>query len=282
MAFQKILIPLNGRTDMSLTCDKAFEIAAEFSSYIDALFIRPDPRDAIPLLGEGMSVSMIEDMISISEQEAEKCAKISRDTFNKCVDGMGIQSKSASWIEAKGSEDVTVADFGKLADLIVVSRPMENEEISSSSMVNAVLFETGRPVYVVPPLSSSSNVNAVPAHVAIFWNASSQSAHAVGAAMPFLEKAKRVTVFTSNNDASLSPAQDIEAYLKCHGILSNRLFLDDGISTDAETMLNNAMDCGADLLVMGAFTHSRMRRFILGGMTKYVLENAKIPLFMVH
>jgi len=221
-------------------------------------------------------------MISVSEQEADKCAMISRGTFNSCVDRAGVPSTSASWIEAKGSEDVTVADFGKLADLIVVSRPMENEEISSSSMVNAVLFETGRPVYVVPPASAASNGMTRPKHVAIFWNASSQSARAVGAAMPFLEKSKHVTVFTAKNDTSLSPAHDIESYLKCHGIQSDTQSLAEGILTDAETMLTKAMECGADLLVMGAFTHSRMRRFILGGMTKYVLENAKIPLFMVH
>jgi len=291
MAFRKILLPLNGRSDLSQTCDYAFKLALQFTSHVEALFVRPDPRDAIPLLGEGMSVTMIEDMIAISNKEADKYATKSRETFDQSVAGREIKvtdtpdinSATANWLESKGPEDTAIECFGKLADLIVVSRPVDNDEIPASNLLNTVLFETGRPVFVTPPVTVKQSMEGFPKHVAVFWNASTQSARAVGAALPFLHKAGKVTVFTTKgDDVSMTNSKDLVSYLAWHGIAAQPHFVDEGGRSESEALLEKATECGADLLVMGAYTHSRMRRLILGGMTGHVLDNSTIPLLMAH
>jgi len=262
--------------------------AKALGAHVEILLIRSDPKDTIPLLGEGMSVTMIEDMIQISDKEGRERAAKGQKAFNELVKKLSIKvtdkpsanGASATWSEETGREDEITARRGRLADLTVAGRTTANSDVSSTLTLNAALFDTGRPVLVVP----AGGAVDFGKHIAISWNGSAQSARAVSAAMPLIRAAKKVTVLTADSDRTSSAASsELVGYLEWHGIKAGaKTFQASSQQSIGEGLLAECADAKADLLVMGAYTHSRMRQLILGGVTRHVLEESSLPLFMAH
>ena len=121
-------------------------------------------------------------------------------------------------------------------------------------------------------------------HIAISWNGSAQAARAVGSALEMITRAEKVTVLTAESArTSAARAPELVAYLEWHRIAPDtRTFSIEGRQPGGADLLAECVRIGADLLVMGAYTHSRVRQLILGGVTRHVLEEAEIPLFMAH
>lgn len=287
MTMRTVLVSANGADTSKTLLDSAFRLAKDLDAHLTVLHVKADPRETIPLLGEGMSVSMIDDMTRLAEEEGENRAKRARAHFDKCVsENTAIQSQepsavgySVSWVEASGREDDVVAQFGRVADLIVVSRPNVEVEAGHTLVLNAALFETGRSVLVVPP----EGMGAIGRKIVVSWNGSAQSARAVSSALPFLKNADEVTVFTIEGPrtAGQSSTGMIE-YMAYHGIKCSTRTLAKAGTSVGEDLLKEAKSVGADMVVMGAYTHSRMRQMILGGVTSHVLDNSPLPLFMAH
>ncbi|MER8678037.1 MULTISPECIES: universal stress protein [unclassified Mesorhizobium] len=145
--------------------------------------------------------------------------------------------------------------------------------------VNAVLFGSGRPTIILP---EDANVGAID-HVIIAWDGSRVAARAVADAHAFLQCASKITVLTVTDEKSL---RDIGERLALS--LRKRGFPAEGISIDLEdrpigvTLQARAVSMGADLLVMGAYGHSRMRDFVVGGATKSVLGDLRLPVLLSH
>ena len=152
--------------------------------------------------------------------------------------------------------------------------------------LNAALFDSGRPVLVTPPgdQGGASKPFSVGGHVAISWNGSAEAARSVGSAMGLISKADKVTVLTVDSDrTSAARAPELADYLEWHGVVPDtRTFSADSGPSIGEALLAECGTLGVDLLVMGAYTHSRVRQLILGGVTRHVLEQATLPLFMAH
>jgi nucleotide-binding universal stress UspA family protein len=267
-------------------------LGRDLEAHVDVLHIQSDPKDTIPLLGEGMSVSMIEDMIQIAEKEGGDRASVGRQAFDRLVSGFNLAvgddpnsaGASASWSQEIGRNDEVTARRGRLADLIVVARPTASSDVLATLTLNAALFDSGRPVLVTPPAGGAVKPFATGGHIAISWNGSAQSARAVGSAMCLITKADKVTVLTAASDrTSAARAPELAAYLEWHGIVPDtRTFACEGGQSIGTALLAECGKAGVDLLVMGAYTHSRMRQLILGGVTRHVLEQATLPLFMAH
>jgi nucleotide-binding universal stress UspA family protein len=289
MDIRTILVPTDGSEAANPVVEAALALGRDLAAHVEVLIVRPDPKDTIPLLGEGMSVAMIEDMIQIAEKEGRERANRGRRAFDDLVKKLSIavrdkpdaKGASAHWGEEVGRDDEVTARRGRLADLMVVARPTATSDVSSTLTLNAALFDTGRPVLVVPPGGGKIGNN-----VAISWNGSAESARAVSSALPLLKRAAKVTVFTAATPKIPSVrAQDLATYLQWHGIKPDAHTLDTK-TTDrqaiAVALLAALTEGNVDLLVMGAYTHSRMRQLILGGFTRHVLENATIPVLMAH
>jgi len=287
MTIRIILAPIDGTDESKPALEVAVGIAAAFSAHVTALHVRTDPKESIPLLGEGMSVAMIEDMVHIAEAEADEKGKTARGHFDACLSERGITvtsdpdtaGASAEWREEWGRDDDVVARYGRLADLIVAPQPTGDSDVSLTLALNAALFDTGRPVLVVPPGSGS----ALGRKVAVSWNGSAQSSRAVGSALPFLKNAEEITVFSVESPRTQSSkSRDVSKHLAWHGLrCSTREIVGSGGTVGVELM-KEVEKAGIDLLVMGAYTHSRVRQLILGGVTRHVLENAKLPVLMAH
>ncbi len=289
MPIRKLLLPLTSTAAGAAALGTAALVARRWDAHIAALHVRVDSRDVAPLAGEGLSGAMIEEMMTATEREGEKRAAAVRAQFDQVMQAEHISVRdpadadaaargpTAAFVSITGREDDLVAQQARLADLAIVPHPDGGEDVSSSDALHAVLFDSGRPVLIAPRVRPA----AVGSRICVGWNGSAESAAAVQAVLPWLQRADAVQVLWSDDYQRRGPrAPELLAYLALHGVRAQtRAFkpLDREVGAG---MLAAATEFGADLLSMGAYSHSRLRQLILGGVTRHVLEHAAIPVMM--
>jgi nucleotide-binding universal stress UspA family protein len=286
MAIRKLLLPLTGTAAGEAALATALIAARIWNAHVTALHVRVDSRDVAPLAGEGLSGAMIEEMMSATERESTDRAHAVRAMFERFVAAHGVivtdarrgaAAATASFATVTGREEDLVAQQARLADLTVVPHPEAGEDVSSSDALHAVLFDSGRPVLIAPH-DPPSNLGS---RICVAWNGTAESAAAVLAALPWLQRASAVRVLTSDEYHRRGPlAADLVDYLNLHGISPDIMAFR---AIDREVgagLLAAARDFEADMLAMGAYSHSRLRQLILGGVTRHVLEKATIPVLM--
>jgi nucleotide-binding universal stress UspA family protein len=284
MTVRTILVPVHGADSDPSTLGTAFDVARDLGAHVNALHVRVDPTEAIPMLGEGMSGTLVQDLVDLTTRESAARARRAKESFDAALEtaGLGLADTpstagaSARYTETAGREDDVIVDAGRLVDLIVVGRPARAPEAQVGLTLNVILFETGRPVLV----GARDARPRIAGHVAIAWNASAEAARAIGAALPFLALAERVTIVSVGGErASQDPCAGVARYLAWHGVSA-----DDQVVLGRRSVGEALYEvCGdADLVVMGAYTHSRLRELILGGTTRYMIEETDLPLFMAH
>ncbi len=285
MTIRKIVVPVDGTDATRLSLETAFRLGRDVGAHVEVLHARADPRLAVPLVGEGMSGAMIEELIDLTEKESAARAVKAREMFDRAREAAGVAvaetpaktGPTTGWIEAVGSEDEILVQRGRLADLLVVARPTAHAEAPSVVAFHAAVFETGRPVLVTPLEPRETFGRAV----AISWNASAEAARAVSAALPLIERAETVRVLNVDTDGTEEDgAEGLVDFLAWHGISADKQVVAKGDGSVGAAIVAACAD--ADMLVMGAYTHSRLRELILGGVTRHVLEHAPLPLFMAH
>ncbi len=292
MAIKTILVPIDGDENVKHALESAFTFAQTFEAHVEVLHVCMDPKTAVPLLGEGMSGAMIEEMISLSERENKQRSGAAKKVFDDVCQAYSVSPSDAKpnpkiggneftccWVEETGREEEAIARHGRLNDVTVCSRPLEGCDFPSMATLNAALFETGHPVLLTPPNVSKSFGK----HVAIAWNGSAEAARAVRMGLPFLAAAEKVSIVTAETDKTArKTADDLAVYLAWHGVNADPVYFSPAGHGVGEAMLLECGKIGADMLVMGAYTHSRVRQLILGGVTSHVLDSATIPVLMSH
>ncbi|WP_041794754.1 universal stress protein [Pararhodospirillum photometricum] len=270
----------------------ALLIARTMGCHVEGFHVLIDAASAVPYVGEAMAGALIEEMVEAAEKDARERADRARAMFlGVCqahkipldVTPPGDCTLNAAWHEAQGPEPEQVALRGRVADLLVLGQPGPRGAPPSLLTLNAALLESGRPVIVAPPQPPSS----VGQRVAIAWNGSAEAARAVLGAMPFLVRADAVTLLIAadgdGQDNAPIRAAELERHLAWHGVDATTRFLEAASGgRTGEALLDACADAEADLLVMGAYTHSRLRQLILGGVTRHVLERATLPVLMSH
>lgn len=185
---------------------------------------------------------------------------------------------TASFLLAEGHAAKRLMARARVSDLVVLARFTHPNGLPLD-LPEALVRGSGRPILIAPP-SPMARLRTV----MICWKDAPEPARAVGAALPYLQEADRVfVVAVDEGDAVGSDtADDVAAYLGWHGIRAQpRSLAAEGQATPAVLALA-ARDCGADLLVMGSFGHSRARAMIFGSCTQALLRNAELPIFLVH
>lgn len=285
--FKTILVAASDQVTSRSPIETAFMVGRDFASHVKVMHVRTDPTSAVPLVGEGMSGAMVEEMIDAAETQSQERAAATKRSFEQyCAQGQipiveappAPDQLTAVWREEVGREEDIMARCGRLYDLIVVGRPLPDRELPSIMTLNAALMEAGRPLLVAPPEAPARSGRTI----AIAWNGSAEAARATAMAMPLLHRADNIVILSAKelDDAVLAPSH-MAGYLAWHG-LSATCHTIPGAHNTGESLWNEVRARGADLLVMGAYTHSRLRQLILGGVTRYMLHNATIPLFLSH
>lgn len=287
MDYRKLMVVVGSAASSEPAIDTALTVARKFDCHVEALHVRADPRQAIPYMGEGMSGAMVDDILRVAEKEAADRAAKGRALFDEKCRAAGIEivesapapgKVTARWYEVTGREEELVARHGRVADLIVAARQAEGAEMPSTAVLEAALLETGRALLLAPP----KPVTEVGGVAAVAWLGSVEAARAVGAALPVLARAKEVHVIAWGEQDSISSTQELQGYLALHDIESRVTIMEDMGADVGEPLIAECKGVGADLLVMGGYTRSRLRQMILGGTTNHILNNADIPVLMAH
>jgi nucleotide-binding universal stress UspA family protein len=286
MAIRKLLLPLTGTAAGEAALVTALKVAQIWNAHVTALHVRVDSRDVAPLAGEGLSGAMIEEMMSATEKESSDRASAVRLMFERFVANQnvpvtdarhGVGTATASFATVTGREEDLVAQQARLADLTVVPHPEAGEDVSSSDALHAVLFDSGRPVLIAPQTAPTT----IGRRICSAWNGSGESAAAIQAALPWMKRAEAVRVISADEYQRRGPkAADLADYLALHGVNVDLVTFKPIDKDVGAGLLQAARDFGADMLSMGAYSHSRLRQLILGGVTRHVLEKSDLPVLM--
>jgi nucleotide-binding universal stress UspA family protein len=286
MPIKTILLPLGEKDRDDALLDAALAVTKRFKAHLDVLHVEPNAESLLPYATIGLSEKMRASVRDAAARQHSDATRALQQLVDKaCVrNGVSMARRgeqpakiSSDWLVETGSQTELVAQFGRLADLIIVPRPARVSPPPKT--IDAALRETGRPVLMLPPRA----VDCIGERIVIGWNGSKEAAQAVAAARPILREAGAVTVLTTDKRQKRRPnGGDLLTYLACHGIAASVSIMDTRTRSVPEALLANARELDADLLVTGGYSRHRLREVIMGGVTRYLLAESDIPIMMVH
>lgn len=276
-----ILASLSGLSSDRTVLDTAIAAARIEGGHVLALRARIDVVDAAAAasLGFPRPGLNISDSIARIREEERLRARHAREAYDEAHKRHGIGKDcpvTLAWEETASLSDTLLAQ-ARYHDLTVMGRDQE----LSVERIRTVLLASGRPLLLAPPKPPS----LLGKTVAIAWKESAEAARAVTAAEPLLAGAERLFILTApdrgvTQDASAGLAARLAGYLTGKGFKTEIHLTEPGGGPHA--IRNLAYECDADLLVMGAYAHSRLREMLLGGMTEAMLADCAIPVFLFH
>lgn len=289
MSMRVVLVPLFGSGIDTACLDAGLAVARRFGTHLNGLFVRIDPRDAIPVIGEGVSPAVIEQLTQAAAAEMDRQSQAARSAFEAACAKAGVAlsdrpakdgTASAAWNELTGRRDDVIPKMARVSDLTVLRRPDDQTPVELGPVLEATLFGAGRPLLIMPP-RETREFGQTPA---IAWNGSTEAARAVAGALPFLDGARAVRLLTAETwRTSADVGLDLAAYLEWRGIACQEHTVtaakDESVGA---ALLRTAAEVGADLLVMGGYGRTRFSELVLGGVTRHVLAAAELPLLVSH
>ena len=287
MSMKTILVPLEESEVLPSVLDCAIFVSQRFGSYIEGLHIRPLPAEVLTAAGEGLYAGAT-DLLETLEQRDNERAQRTREYFDDFMAKYGVQRGDASqtpkepvaaWLEEAMPGDEVVGNRGRLFDLIVVGRPVSGAATPSRSRLESAIFGSGRLTLIAPPKPPVGFGETI----VIAWNSSTETARTVALAMPFLEQAKRVVILSIENYGVPGPAgTELRQNLARNGIAAQASVVPKSNRSAARAILEETASIGGDLLIKGAYTHSRLQQMIFGGVTNEILATAELPVLMAH
>ena len=288
MSFVKILAPLTGGTRDAVVLACAFAAAKPFHAHVAALFVRPDATEAVPFFGDGVSATVVQEISEAAKVAADAAVKLARASLETAATAAGAEivaspsrggPMTASFREVLGNFADRVTLAARLSDLVVFGPLKEGDRPGLTEAFEATLLETGRPVL----LSANPAQSSFCKKIALAWNESVASAHAVTAALPFLQCADSVEILcVSRSKDELIDSGELKTYLQLQGVSATERVVDAGNRVVGDVLLEEAIKSGAGMLVAGGYGHSRLREMFFSGVTRHVVSHAAMPLFLVH
>ena len=260
MSFQDLLLYLDSLAASDARIEAAVSLARRFGCSVTGVYAEFLPDPAEPIAGEARALAT-----TVSER------------FTGAARREGIV---ATWHTSDEGYPDGMEVLARHADLAIVgqTRPDFAAEFVSPE---EIVLTSGHPTLVVPYAGTVATVGE--RHVLIAWNGGREAARAVFDAMPFLHDARAVTVIGIDlDDAGRRSMDAVSAYLTRHGV---RAILEPATALDlspGEVLLARAVDTASDLIVMGAYGHSRLREWVLGGVTRHVLDHMTVPALISH
>lgn len=269
---KNILVPVEEHHGISSMFQTALLAAGRFRSRVEAI---PLGVDLGTLIAVNYAIPMV-----IADQAHQDLPIELEALFQRFCEQSDLPAGvSFEWNGAEVMTDEKVGGYGRIFDLIVVGRPGADPGDPRSSTLEAALFESGRPILIAPPKPPS----AIGKTVVIAWNASTETARTVSLAMPYLMQAEKITVVSVTGAMSPGPSGgELAAMLARHGLDVATETVSDSSKPAGRLILSKAEALGADLLIKGGYTQSRLRQMIFGGATSQILAEAEIPVFMAH
>ena len=263
----------------------AMLVGRAFGAHVDVLHVRADPRQIIPYVGEGLSGALVDEVISAAANDGGRRELEARALFDEYCESKVVPIASApqpgfsmAWRVDDGREDERAAMWARTADLAVASRPLAAAEAQTTALFEGLVYEGGLPVLLSPPTPPKS----IGKRILIGWNGGAECARAIASAMPFLEAAEAIRVVSMPGWLDgLSRIERVRDRLAWRGIAAEAKACPGEAPVEiGRNLLAAASDFDADLIVMGAYTQSRIRQMVLGGVTRHAVSNAECALFL--
>jgi nucleotide-binding universal stress UspA family protein len=277
---KSILVPVEEHRLIQSVLETALVLGRAVDGYLEGMAITPNLP---PYIASDIAVG---DISFLDPEVRRQRADASRRLFETFMtaqqvpwlnaEAMGL---SFGWRRSELEEDDFVGHYARSFDITVLGRPSDQPDHPRLPTIEAVLFESGRPVLLVPPTPPAT----LGTTVVIAWNRSTETARTVALAMPLLAKAQRIVVIDFEDWGVSGPSsQDLSHTLTHNGLPVETRTVPNPHRHAGEAILSAAVSLGCDLLVKGAYTQSRLRQFIFGGATSQILSNTTIPVLMAH
>jgi len=275
-----IVVNLSVREGAKFIGDYAVSAASALGAHIAGIAFVYDPN--IPISELGYNPSGVMDVTDALRRHTEAAAKAVLDRFAAAAARAGVSAEPRM---LSASSDNAGDQFSRIArrfDLAIVGQTEPHGSAAEAIISESTLFGSGRPMIVVPYIQKAPFKLD---RVMVCWDASRPAARAIADAMPLLERAGSIEVVMISNERSKQgeiEGADIGQHLARHGlkVKVNRITRD---SLDvANVLLSHSADTDANFIVMGGYGHSRLREFVLGGVTRTVLHSMTAPTLMSH
>ncbi len=285
MAFKDLLVHLDNGPRSATRLVIAAALARRFGAQLTGVYVVDIPSAeffygaAMPLAAGGA-----ERVVDQIRAEAIAAAEPIELAFRETLRREGLDG---GWRLVEGNLPATVALHARYADLTVLGQanPYEQRDgLGHDAVAVATVMASGRPVLAVPFAGEFPTLGE---RVLVAWNASREAARAVNDALPLLREASAVTVLAVNPRRGINghgdvPAADMALHLARHGVRAEAAHTVANDIPDGEALLSYAADIGADLIVSGAYGHSRARELVFGGVTRTLLAEMTAPVFLSH
>jgi nucleotide-binding universal stress UspA family protein len=270
---KSILLPVDQSETMPAVLETARLLADMFAATVEGVALRPAFAD---IVAPDPIVAVTIPPADWNEADFTRSVRQTFDTFAAgsppAPDGARFRWRGGSPID-----DAALGSLGRVHDVTVLGRP--GARGARMTAIESALFDSGRPVLMAPPRAPATLGETVLIH----WNASTETARCMRFAMPLLRKARRVSLIAVEGAMVPGPSiKDAVGYLEANGITATDKTVTGRGSRSGEAILAEATAVGADLLVKGAYTQSRLRQMIFGGATSHILSAAELPVFFAH
>jgi nucleotide-binding universal stress UspA family protein len=275
-----ILIPTEDHDAMPAVLEAARIVARTFDSYMEGFAVHP-------AAGTYVAVEPVSSLaISGAYEHDAELASQARTIFENFMRSHDVSAASGDaggyaygWPRTEAEDDLFIGSYGRLFDLIVLGRPGRAAQNPRMPPLEAALFDSGRPALIVPPAVPTT----IGRNVLVAWNRSTEQATTNAFALPLLQRAEQVTVLEVEGGTTPGPsAEQAATHLRRNGIKATALTKKPGGRSVGEAVLDHAASIGADLLVKGAYTQSRLRQMMFGGATRHILASANLPVLMAR
>jgi nucleotide-binding universal stress UspA family protein len=272
-----ILVNLSVGQNSHATCDYAVSVAATFDAHLAGIAFVYDPVAPVSIAGYVPA-----EIVEAQERDNTTAAQSAAKYFSEACNRAGV---SAEPLTLGASYGGVGEQFGRLArrfDLVIIGQAEPEAGAIDHAIGEAALFESGRPVIIVPyiqkaPLDLDGAM--------VCWDGSRAATRAIADAMPLLKRAKRVEVLIVANECGKQDeieGVDMGAHLARHGLNVEIKREQIGDIDVADVILSHAADTETNFIVMGCYGHSRLREFVLGGVTRTILRSMTVPVLMSH
>ncbi len=275
--FKDVVVNISGRGPRDFAAEYATSIAATFGAHVAGISFLYEP-----VIPDGTLGGIPVDLIELQREENSKVANEAVSRFEAGVKKAGISAETRILDATFGGAATLFAQIARRFDLAVVGQAQREGGASDELMVEGALFESGRPLVVVPYIQKRGLTLE---RVLACWDGGRTAARAIGDAMPFLERAKAVDIVIVAEERKGGDeinGANMGEHLARHGVTANVKRIAKGDLAIEDVLLSYAADSGADFMVMGGYGHSRLREFILGGVTRGILGSMTVPVMMSH
>jgi nucleotide-binding universal stress UspA family protein len=274
--YKDIVVQLGAGLQRDVAGEFAISVASELESHLSGVAFSYEPPISGGML-DGVTPAVIDRWREERQAEAERARK----AFDEMARKAGIVFDSRVLSDDTADAAYVFSAVARNYDLSVVAQAQPDLGVAESLTIEAALFDSGRPVLVVPYIQEAGLKLD---RVVVCWDGSRNAARAVGDAMPLLARAGRIDVVTIETKESRSEFKgaQIAEHLARHKL---KVDLKPIVAPDtdvANVILSFVADNSGDLIVMGAYGHTRIREFVLGGTTRGILESMTVPALMAH